>query len=73
MANSSIYAAFERMWQHIVALVGTKASIDHNHNDEYYTETEVDNLLGNMELVTIDDIDAVCSKDDVEYAKDMIL
>lgn len=31
MANSSIYNAFERMWQHIVAKIGTKADIDHNH------------------------------------------
>jgi hypothetical protein len=25
MANASILAAFERMWQHVVAKVGTKA------------------------------------------------
>ena len=38
MANSSIYAAFDRMWQHVVSKVGTKADIDHTH-DEYCTET----------------------------------
>lgn len=35
MTNASIFAAFERMWQHIVALVGGKADSDHNHNDAY--------------------------------------
>lgn len=42
MANSSIYAAFERMWQHIIAKIGTKADLIHAH-DEYLTEyTETD-------------------------------
>lgn len=45
MANSSIYAAFERMWQHIVALVGTRAESNHKHDDMYYTEAEVDAKL----------------------------
>lgn len=31
MANTSILAAFERMWQHVLALVGNKANIDHTH------------------------------------------
>ena len=40
MANPSIYAAFERMWQHITAKLGTKADkadivqVDWNQNDE---------------------------------------
>lgn len=33
MANSSISAAFERMWQHIVAALGNKSNIDHTHSD----------------------------------------
>ena len=45
MANPSIYAAFERMWQHIVAALGNKSDISHTHDDEYYTETEVDTVL----------------------------
>ena len=45
MANTSIYAAFERMWQHIIALVGGKADVIHNHDDLYYTETEVNTKL----------------------------
>ena len=31
MANTSILAAFERFWLHVVALVGNKANIDHTH------------------------------------------
>ena len=42
MANSSIYAAFERMWQHIIAKIGS-----HIHDDRYYTETEIDQKLAN--------------------------
>ena len=45
MANTSILAAFERMWQHVVAAVGGKAEADHTHNDIYYTETEIDTKL----------------------------
>lgn len=45
MANSSIYAAFERMWQHITAVVGGKSDRIHDHDDIYYEKTEVDNLL----------------------------
>lgn len=45
MANTSILAAFERMWQHVVAVVGSKSDLDHTHDDRYYTETEVDTKL----------------------------
>ena len=31
MTNTSILAAFERMWQHVVAALGNKADIDHTH------------------------------------------
>lgn len=33
MANKSILAAFERMWQHIVAALGTKSDVSHTHNE----------------------------------------
>lgn len=33
MANTSIFNAFERMWQHIVAALGNKSDINHAHND----------------------------------------
>ena len=32
MANKSILDAFERFWQHTIALVGTKADLSHIHN-----------------------------------------
>lgn len=45
MANQSIFAAFERMWQHIISVVGDKADTNHNHDDIYYTEAEIDSQL----------------------------
>lgn len=45
MTNTSIKDAFERMWQHVIAKLGDKANIDHNHNEMYYTESEVDSKL----------------------------
>lgn len=45
MANTSILAAFERMWQHVAAALGNKSDISHNHNDLYYTDAEVDTKL----------------------------
>lgn len=46
MANSSILAAFERMWQHINLVFSKKG---HTHDDMYYTETEVDTKLSDLE------------------------
>lgn len=37
MANTSILAAFERMWQHIVAALGDKSDISHIHSDATQT------------------------------------
>ena len=45
MANTSIYNAFERMWQHIVAALGTKSSVGHNHDDNYYTKEEINSKI----------------------------
>lgn len=45
MANTSILAAFERMWQHVVAALGNKSDINHSHDDMYCTEIEVDSKL----------------------------
>lgn len=44
MANPSIYAAFERLWQHIVAALGNKADISHVH-DDVYSKEEMDATL----------------------------
>lgn len=45
MANTSILAAFERMWQHVVAAISGKSDINHTHDDMYYTEAEMDSKL----------------------------
>lgn len=50
MANKSIYDAFERMWQHIIAVAGGKSDRIHDHDDIYYEKTEVDNLLNNIDI-----------------------
>lgn len=47
MANKSIFAAFERFWQNITALLSNKSDISHSHDDRYYTETEVEAKLAN--------------------------
>lgn len=47
MANLSIYAAFERMWQHVIAALGGKADSEHTH-DEYATEESVDTKISNV-------------------------
>lgn len=33
MANTSIYTAFERLWQHVVAALGNKADVNHTHTE----------------------------------------
>ena len=48
MANQSIFNAFERMWQHVIAKVGSKADLIHNHDDIYYTEDEVDAAINEI-------------------------
>ena len=39
-------------------VLDAKAEVTHDHNDVYYTKTEVDN----MEFITVDDIDAICGQ-----------
>lgn len=48
MANTSILNAFNRMWQHVVLALNDKSDSDHNHNDVYYTETEIDSKISNI-------------------------
>lgn len=33
MANTSIFNAFERMWQHITTALNNKSDLNHNHTD----------------------------------------
>lgn len=37
-------------------IASSKADKDHNHDDKYYTETEIDNMV----FITVDDIDVIC-------------
>lgn len=43
MANTSILAAFERMWHHVVAALGNKSDIGHTH-DGYVTSNDFNEL-----------------------------
>lgn len=51
MANTSILAAFERMWQHTTAALGEKSDTSHTHDDRYYTESEVDTKISAINTV----------------------
>ena len=48
MINPSIYAAFERMWQHIVSALGNKANRD--ELADYATQNFVKNEIANAQL-----------------------
>lgn len=42
MANTSIFNAFERMWQHTIAALGNKSDSDHTHlTDSTLTQPNV--------------------------------
>lgn len=45
--------------------VDGKAEASHDHNDKYYTKTEIDNL----QLITVNDIDTICGTT-IEVASD---
>lgn len=46
MANTSIFAAFERMWHHICMALSNK--IDRT---EVYTKEEIDNMVGDIATI----------------------
>ena len=43
MANASLYAAFERMWQLVVTRLSDKSDLNHTH-DEYVTSETLDEV-----------------------------
>lgn len=53
MANPSIYAAFERMWQHIIAKLGTKADDNHTHD---YATTSSNGFMSTADKAKLDNI-----------------
>ena len=52
MANASILAAFERMWQHIVLKLNTKA-------DKSYVDDQIA-AIPTSNAITISEIDEIC-------------
>lgn len=57
--NKVIDAEFDAIGDAMGALelaIDGKADATHNHNDSYYTKTEIDGI----ELITVDDIDTIC-------------
>ena len=69
MPNPSILAAFDRMWQHIIATLSNKADINHTH-DEYATNTYVDeNFALKSEIENID-LSAYETKNDAQLKLD---
>ena len=47
MANTSIFDAFERFWQHVIFVIGDKAEATHNHDDEYTSPEQVHQAIEN--------------------------
>ena len=56
MANSSIYAAFERMWQHVVAALGNKSDTTHDHDSKYDAIGAADTALTSANAYTDSEI-----------------
>lgn len=52
MANASILAAFERMWQHVINKLSEKSDVSHTHDERYYTESEIDTKLSPLATST---------------------
>lgn len=51
-----LYEAQQSARNYADAVAAGKADLSHNHNDTYYTKSEIDN----MELITVAEIDAIC-------------
>ena len=78
MANTSILAAFERMWQYVATAIGNKADLEHIHDISEVTDLELSlnlkvpsyrkingNSLEEDITLTASDIDAY-SKDEID-------
>ena len=66
MANPSIYAAFERLWQHIVAALGGKSNVGHNHDDLYDTTGSADAALNAAKEYTNTKTENIITASDVD-------
>lgn len=47
MANTSIYNAFSRFWQHVLSALGNKADASHTHSD---LQTQINNKANTSDL-----------------------
>ena len=61
MANTSIYTAFERMWQHVVTRLSDKSDLNHIH-DEYATKEELESKADEVHTHEISDINELQAK-----------
>ena len=52
MANNSIYAAFERMWQHITTALAAKSDTSHGHDDIYDAKGSANTALESAKAYT---------------------
>lgn len=67
--NNVVDAEFEAVSNAMNALdsaINEKADVDHNHNDIYYTKTEIDTF----EFITTNDIDFICDETYTEEPND---
>lgn len=52
MANTSLFSAFERMWQHIITIVNSKADKSHEHTNISSDITSLQNSVSALEAKT---------------------
>lgn len=52
MANTSLLSAFERMWQHIITIVNSKADKSHEHTDTLSDINSLQNSVSALEAKT---------------------
>lgn len=52
MANTSLFSAFERMWQHIITIINSKADKSHEHIDISSDITSLQNSVSALEAKT---------------------
>lgn len=67
--NTSILAAFERMWLHVVAALGNKSDVSHNHDDEYYTIEQIDTKVSEINTTIDNKANAEHNHDDLYYTE----
>lgn len=66
MANTSILAAFERMWQHVVAALSTKSDVGHSHEKLDNIEENATNGIKRVNMTSEDGAAWTATIDGVE-------